>query len=213
MIFLKEQNKSIPQKIFILICLCCTVFLVLFNNKYPLDLRPIVIIVCVVIYIFRLIIMFFIFLQRKILWLEAFEIAFLMSIVLFVITYTGKINLTSLTVIDIIGVFIYILGSFINTYSEYLRFKWKQNNKNRGHIYKYGLFKYSMHINYFGDIILFTGLSILTGTYWTLIIPIGMLLNFIVFTIPGLDSYLYQKYGGEFIEYSQHTKKIIPYIY
>jgi steroid 5-alpha reductase family enzyme len=213
MFFLREQNKSFPQKIFILICLCGTVFLVLFNNRYPLDLRPIVIIVCVTIYLIRLIIMFFIFLKRKILWSEAFEIAFLMSIVLFVITYTGKINLTSLTAIDIIGVFIYILGSFINTYSECLRYKWKKNPKNKGHIYKYGLFKYSMHINYFGDVLLFTGLSILTGTFWTLIIPIGMLLNFIAFTIPSLDSYLSQKYGDKFTEYSKNTKKIIPYIY
>ena len=213
MFFLKEQNKSIPQKIFILICLFGTVFFVLIKNKYPLDLRPVIIIICVVIYIFRLIIMFFVFLKRKILWLEAFEVAFLMSVVLFILTYTGKINLTSLTIIDSIGLFIYILGSFINTYSEYLRYKWKKNPKNKGHIYKYGLFKYSIHINYFGDVILFSGLSILTGTFWTLLIPIGMLLNFIIFTIPSLDSYLSKKYGEEFLEYIEGTKKIIPYIY
>jgi len=212
MVFLKEQNKSILQKTFILVCLCSTVFLVIFKNRYPLELRQIILIICVAIYILRLIVMFFIFLKRKILWPEVFEVGILMSIVLFVLTYTGKINLTSLTIIDIIGISIYILGSFINTYSEYLRCKWKKNPKNKGHIYKYGLFRYSMHINYFGDVLLFSGLSILTGTYWTLVIPIGMLLNFIAFVIPSLDSYLSQKYGDEFKEYSKNTKKIIPYI-
>ena len=213
MIFLRKQSKSIPQKIFILICLYGVVFLVLFNNKYPLDLRPVIVIVCVMIYLVRLLIMFFIFLKRKILWMEAFEVAFLMSIVLFILTYTGKINLTSLTAVDIIGLFLYISGSFINTYSEYLRYKWKKNPENEGHIYKYGLFKYSMHINYFGDVILFAGLSILSGTFWTLIIPTGMLFNFIAFTVPNLDSYLSQKYKNEFLEYANSTKKIIPYIY
>jgi steroid 5-alpha reductase family enzyme len=213
MFFLKEQNKSIPQKIFIIICLCSSVFLALFTNRYPLELRQITIFFCLAIYILRIILMFVLFLKRRILWPEAFEIAFFMSIVLFILTYTGKINLTSLTTTDITGIFIYVSGSFINTYSEYSRYKWKKNPKNKGHIYKYGLFKYAMHINYFGDVILFTGLSILTGTYWTLIIPVGMLLNFIYFIIPSLDNYLSQKYGKEFKEYSKNTKKLIPYIY
>jgi len=117
------------------------------------------------------------------------------------------------TCVKWIAPFIYFLGSFINTYSEYLRYNWKSNPKNRGHIYRCGLFKYSMHINYFGDVLLFFGFSILTGRYWTLIIPIGMLLNFMIFIIPSLDSYLSQKYGDEFVDYSRNTKKLIPFIY
>lgn len=146
-------------------------------------------------------------------WLEVLTISIVMSIILYVLIHTGKANPGIFSIIGLIGIFLYVSGSFINTHSELLRYIWKRNPENKGHIYKYGLFRYSMHINYFGDVLLFTGLSILTGTYWTLIIPLGMLLNFAIFIIPNMDNYLSQKYRDEFTEYAKTTKKLIPYIY
>ena len=213
MIFLNEKNKSILQKIVIITALSAAFCLAVFVNGNSFNLRHILLITCVLIYILRLGVTLFLFIQRRLVWLEALTISVVMSIILSVIIYTGKNNPMLFSIIYIHAILLYISGSFINTYSEYLRYIWKRNPKNKGHIYKYGLFKYSMHINYFGDVLLFSGLSILTGRYWTLIIPIGMLLNFMIFIIPGLDNYLSQKYGDEFTEYSQTTKKIIPYIY
>ena len=37
--------------------------------------------------------------------------------------------------------------------------------------------------------------------------------GFIFYHIPGLDSYLAQRYGDEFVAYSQRTKKLIPWVY
>ena len=91
--------------------------------------------------------------------------------------------------------------------------KTKKKIENKGRLYTKGLFKYSMHINYFGDIVLFTGLALIAHSFSLLFIPLVMALNFIFFIIPRLDKYLEKKYGDEFIEYAQRTKKFIPLVY
>ena len=70
-----------------------------------------------------------------------------------------------------------------------------------------------MHINYFGDIVLFTGFAMITHRFSMLVIPSIMTLNFVFIIIPSLDRYLEKKYGAEFGDYSKKTKKFIPLIY
>ena len=56
-----------------------------------------------------------------------------------------------------------------------------------------------MHINYFGDILLFSGLALITQSLSLLVIPFIMTLNFIFFLIPSLDKYLEKKYRYMYI--------------
>jgi protein-S-isoprenylcysteine O-methyltransferase Ste14 len=70
-----------------------------------------------------------------------------------------------------------------------------------------------MHINYFGDVVLFTGFAILTHNFFILLIPLLIILNFVLFYIPAMDRYLNSKYGEEFREYAKNTKKLIPLVY
>ena len=70
-----------------------------------------------------------------------------------------------------------------------------------------------MHINYFGDIVLFTGLAMVTNRLSMFIIPLIMALNFVFNIIPSLDRYLEKKYKDEFKNYSKNTKKILPLLY
>ncbi|MBL90574.1 MAG: hypothetical protein CMH56_02010 [Myxococcales bacterium] len=104
-------------------------------------------------------------------------------------------------------------GSFLNTGSEVQRKWWKRDPNNEGRCYTGGLFAWSMHINYFGDTLLFTGWCLLTGAWWTLSLPLFMALSFVCFHIPGLDAYLAERYGEDFQAYSRTTKKFIPFIY
>ena len=60
-------------------------------------------------------------------------------------------------IFDWLSILLYLFGSWLNTRSEYTRFVWKKLAKNKGRLYTKGLFKYAMHINYTGDIILFIG--------------------------------------------------------
>ena len=107
----------------------------------------------------------------------------------------------------------YLAGSYFGTASELSRHLWKARPDNRGHLYTLGLFRYSRHINYFGDLLLFAGLGILTRQLWTGIVPLAMGLNFAFVIIPAHDAYLASRYGAEFEQYARRTRKLIPLLY
>ncbi len=176
-------------------------------------LRRILLMFFLVFYILRLSITVFIFLKRKMSWLETILIAGLMFFALFSFAKVGGNSDQPIGALDYFSVSLYLFGSWLNTYSEYTRYIWKKQDKNKGSLYTEGLFKYSMHINYFGDIVLFTGFALITYSFSLLVIPLIMALNFIFFIIPRLDKYLAKKYGEEFKEYAGRTKKFIPGIY
>jgi len=115
--------------------------------------------------------------------------------------------------IDGIALLLLLCGSYLNSFSEIQRKWWKKKPSSKGHCYTGGLFKYALHINYFGDVVLFTGWSLLTHNIWTLALPIFMLFSFVFMHIPGLDAYLKTRYGAEFETYAATTKKLVPYIY
>ena len=176
-------------------------------------LRRILIASCLIIYFVRLQVTVWVFQKRKWTWLETITITVLMSFVLYAFAKVGGNNKQVVGVVEVIGILLYLSGSYINTHSEYSRHVWKLKEENRGRLYTEGLFSFSMHINYFGDIVLFTGLAMVTHSLSMLVIPLIMAVNFVFNIIPSLDRYLEKKYKDEFRDYSKKTKKFIPLIY
>jgi len=175
--------------------------------------RRILIAFCLIIYFVRLQVTVWVFQKRKWTWLETITITALMSFVLYAFAKAGGNNKQVVGVVERIGILLYLTGSYINTHSEYSRHVWKFKKENRGRLYTEGLFSLSMHINYFGDIVLFTGLALVTHSFSILVIPLIMALNFVFNIIPSLDRYLEKKYKDEFRDYAMKTKKFIPLIY
>jgi steroid 5-alpha reductase family enzyme len=168
---------------------------------------------CLILYLVRLQVTVWIFQKRFWTWFETITISILMTFVLFVFATAGGNNKQAVGVLEMIGVLLYLSGSFINTFSEYARHVWKLKAENTGRLYTGGLFRLAMHINYFGDILLFTGFAMITHRSGVYVIPLAMTVNFIFNIIPLLDRYLDKKYGDEFRDYSKKTKKLIPLIY
>jgi protein-S-isoprenylcysteine O-methyltransferase Ste14 len=168
---------------------------------------------CLVIYFFRLATCLFVFFRRKLPWIEAITVAIVMGLILFALTYVGGTSNEPINIFDIVGLALFALGSYLNSHSEYLRHQWKVKLENQGRLYTGGLFRYSMHINYFGDTILFTGWALITQSPIMLLIPLGMTVNFVFILIPRLDEYLESKYKEELREYAKRTKRFIPWIY
>jgi protein-S-isoprenylcysteine O-methyltransferase Ste14 len=175
--------------------------------------RQIIIAACCLIYGVRFMIGLFVFVQRKIGWFEGG----LVSVLFFMMFYTFVVSAGSqpepIGLIDIAGIFMFLIGSYINTLADYQRFAWKRKIENKGRLYTLGLFKYSMHINYFGDAITYIGLALITMEMLCLFISTIIIVNFIVIQIPMQDKHLSKKYGNDFVDYSRVTKKFIPYVY
>jgi steroid 5-alpha reductase family enzyme len=115
--------------------------------------------------------------------------------------------------LDVFALVLYLSGSYLHSASEIQRKLWKEDPSNKGHCYTGGLFRYSMHINYFGDVVLFTGWCLLTASYWTLGLPLMMLLMFMFIHIPQLDQYLAERYEEGFEIYRTKTKRLIPFVW
>jgi steroid 5-alpha reductase family enzyme len=176
-------------------------------------LRRVLIAVCLIIYFLRLLITVWIFQQRKWVWLETIIISIVMPLALYAFAHVGGNNHQSFGAVEIVGGLLYMIGSYINTHAEYSRHVWKLKEDNKGRLYTQTLFRYAMHINYFGDIVLFTGFAMITHRLSMFVIPSIMTVNFLFNIIPSLDRYLEKKYGDEFKDYSKKTKKLIPWIY
>ncbi len=178
--------------------------------------RAQILLLSAVVYWIRHVITLFYLLVRKVEWSEVFGLlVFIASFEIGLVLLGGgafRDYSVDLNALDLIALILLLLGSPLNSYSETQRKWWKSDPANKGHCYTGGLFKYSMHINYFGDTVLFTGWCLLTANLWSLMFPLFMGLSFYYFHIPGLDSYLADRYGAEFTAYSQKTKKLIPFI-
>ena len=163
--------------------------------------------------IFARAICMFVFLQRKIGWFEGGLTAFLFFMFFYLFGISAGSHTEPIGPIDIVGVLLFLAGSYINVLADYQRFVWKRKNENKGRRYTKGLFKYSMHINYFGDGLAYIGLAMITREYVCLLVAIGITLNFIFLQIPLLDRHLSRKYSDEFEEYKKQTKRFIPFVY
>lgn len=165
------------------------------------------------IYCFRVLLAEWVFLKRSISWTEALTIAVWILIIGLTFAILGGRNPRPMGIAAGFGVVLYASGSFVHTYSELRRHIWRQRPANHERLYMEGLFHYAVHINYFGDLLLFTGFSLITGSPYTLLVPAVMLAGFIFANIPALDAHLHAKYGATFDAYAAKTKKLIPLIY
>lgn len=145
----------------------------------------------------RLIFTQFAFLKRAVSWSEAGLIAPWVLGIYLLLALAGGTNPTPLGTASAVGVILFILGSWMNSYAEYARHMWKQLPENRGRLYQLGLFRYSRHPNYLGDLISFSGLCLIAGRWITIVVPLIMLGGFVFANIPMLDAHLHDHYGRQ----------------
>jgi len=175
--------------------------------------RAALVFACAVVYFARLCFTGFHLLRRAFGWGEAIGVGLFIAFLQIFYAFLGGKNPRPLGFAAFAGAALYLWGSYLNTESEYQRHRWKQKPENRGRLYTEGLFRYAMHINYFGDTLLFTGYALVTGSRWALVIPALMAAGFVFVHIPLLDAYLEKKYGAAFEAYAGSTKRYVPYIY
>jgi protein-S-isoprenylcysteine O-methyltransferase Ste14 len=165
------------------------------------------------IYYLRILFTEFLFLRRGVSWSEVWTVAPWLLFIIVLLCVTGGTNPEPFAAAGFIGIVLFILGSWMNSYAEYTRHVWKRQAENRGRLYTGGLFHYSRHPNYLGDLLSFSGLCLISGVWVTVIVPLLMLAGFVFVNIPVLDSHLHDHYGSAFDDYARQTRKLIPFVY
>jgi len=176
-------------------------------------IRRICLVVTLSIYYVRMLFTEFVFLKRGVSWSEVFTIGPWMLCIYLLLGVSGGINARPVGIAAIIGIVIFVAGSWMNSYAEYARHKWKRLAENRARLYTQGLFRYSRHPNYLGDLISFSGICLISGAWVTTVIPVLMLAGFVFVNVPVLDSHLHDHYGSAFDQYAARTRKLIPFVY
>ncbi len=113
--------------------------------------------------------------------------------------------------LDYLGATLFFVGLVIEAVADWQLSKFVKSKK-PGQIIQTGLWKYSRHPNYFGEIMLWWGLgliSLASGAWWTLAGPI--FLNFLILKVSGVPL-VEARYAGnaEYESYKKRTSRLIP---
>lgn len=151
--------------------------------------------------------------RRAIGWEEAISVTF--GFLLYYVGYAllGGSKSAAVGALDIFAVVLFLGGGTINTLSEVLRHRWRRQPQNSGKLYTGGLFRYSRHVNYFGDVLWVTAWAILSANWWSAIIPVAIFCFFAFYNAPLLDGHLASKYGEAFEAYRRRAKRLVPFLF
>ena len=129
-------------------------------------------------------------------------------------------NNQNLGILDIIGVLIWVIGFLIEVVSDRQKSEFKSHESNSGKFIQSGLWKYSRHPNYFGEILLWTGIAIIGISVYSGFGWLGLISPFFVFVmlnyISGvrlLEKQAEERWGGNDLYqlYKSKTPVLFPY--
>ena len=111
-----------------------------------------------------------------------------------------------------IGIGMFSIGLIIEAWADYTKFNHKLNGE------KWcasGLWKYSRHPNYLGEIIFWFGifgfsLSQSLDNWWLIVFPLSMLAMFVFASIPMMDNRSIEK-REDYLEYMKETPSLLPF--
>ncbi len=146
-----------------------------------------------------------------------FQIFLLQGLLLVIISLPVTIVIKSaeypIGVLDAFGVCIWLLGFAFETVGDYQLLKYKRDPANKGKVMTQGLWKYTRHPNYFGEVVLWWGVYIIALSVpqgWITILG-PMTITYLIIEVSGIPL-LEEKYidNPEFQIYKRRTSSFFP---
>lgn len=123
-------------------------------------------------------------------------------------------SFTPLTYVSLLGFIVWVIGFYFESVGDYQLKSFIKDPKNKGKLMTSGLWRYTRHPNYFGEMTQWWGVFIIAlsvpGYWWVSIIgplTITILLNF-VSGVPLTEKHFSNKPGWE--DYKKRTSKVFP---
>ncbi len=136
---------------------------------------------------------------------------FFMFLISLPFVFSTEDRSSNLSILSILGIVIWIIGFLFESIADNQLRKFIQNPENKGKILKTGLWKYSRHPNYFGEVTMWWGIFLIVShiSIWTIISPLTItILILFVSGIPLLEAKY--KDNKEFEEYKKLTSVFFP---
>jgi steroid 5-alpha reductase family enzyme len=117
--------------------------------------------------------------------------------------------------IDYIAVILFLTGFYFESVSDYQLHLFKKNPANKGRIMTSGLWKISRHPNYFGEAIIWWGISFFALSFFQgwIMLASPLIMTFLLRFVSGVPM-LEKKYNDhpDWNEYKQKTAPFVPFL-
>ena len=116
--------------------------------------------------------------------------------------------------LDAVGVVLWLGGLGIESLADLQLARFRADPDRRRQVLDEGLWRYSRHPNYFGEVVLWIGIAMLgvaAGHWWSLLSPVLVL--FVVVRVSGvavMDAHLLASRGDRYEAYVQTTSALVP---
>jgi len=148
--------------------------------------------------------------------LQGLWVSLTLAAALAAVTSTDKVALGGFA---LVGFLVWLVGFGFEVIADSQKSKFRADPQNAGKFINIGLWSWSRHPNYFGEIVLWIGVAIiaipaLSGWQWvTMISPLFVVLLLTrVSGVPMLEAYAEKKWGGQtaYEDYKAKTSVLIP---
>jgi steroid 5-alpha reductase family enzyme len=143
--------------------------------------------------------------------LQLLYLLIIVSPVLYMNTFRGP----SMGALDWAGLTLWIFGFGWEVIGDHQLRRFKEKRGNKGHVLRTGLWRYSRHPNYFGDIMLWAGFWLMTvsipGGWVTFIGPLFLTILLVrIRAIPLLEKHF--SANPEYLAYQKSTNMLFPWV-
>lgn len=130
------------------------------------------------------------------------------------VIYINSIEVSNITWLSVLGILVWLVGFFFEVVGDWQLSKFIKNPENKGKLMKYGLWKYTRHPNYFGEVTLWWGIFLISlvslNSVFNIVGPLTI--TILILFVSGV-SLLEKKYEGrkDFEEYKRETSIFLPW--
>lgn len=149
-----------------------------------------------------------------------FNVFLVQALVMWVVALTVQYGQAAehpahLTVFDLAGAGVWLVGFVFESVADWQLARFKSDPVNQGRVMDRGLWAYSRHPNYFGEMLIWWGLFLITlsvpNSVWTIISPLTITLVLLKVTGVALTEKTILEKRPEYREYIRKTSAFVPW--
>ncbi len=152
-------------------------------------------------------------------WVSYFQVFILQGVLMWIVSVClvaaqNGASAEQLTGWDIAGLVVWVVGFLFESVGDWQLARFKRNPENRGRVMDRGLWRYTRHPNYFGEVAMWWGyylVAVAAGGWWSFFSPI--LMTLLILRVSGvtlLEKHQTQTKPG-YQEYIETTSAFIPW--